>query len=40
MVVGGDEEMQEELIPFKHKERSDVNLVLLELTVTEMGTWL
>ena len=36
VVVGGGE-MQQELIPFKHKEWSVVDLVLSELTVTEMG---
>ena len=38
MVVGGGE-TQHELIPFKHKEWSVVDLVLSELTVTEMGVW-
>ena len=38
VVVGGGE-TQQELIPFKHKEWSVVNLVLSELTVTEMGAW-
>ena len=36
VVVGGGE-TQQELIPFKHKEWSVVDLVLSELTVTEMG---
>ena len=36
MVVGGGER-QQELIPFKHNEWSVVDLVLSELTVTEMG---
>ena len=38
VVVGGGE-TQQELIPFKHKEWSVVDLVLSELTVTEMGAW-
>ena len=38
VVVGGGER-QQELIPFKHKEWSVVDLVLSELTVTEMGAW-
>ena len=37
VIVGG--ETQQELIPFKHKEWSVVDLVLSELTVTEMGVW-
>ena len=36
VVVGGGE-TQQELIPFKHKEWSLVDLVLSELTVTEMA---
>ena len=32
-------ETQQELIPFKHKKWSVVDLVLSELTVTEMGAW-
>ena len=36
MVVGRGE-TQQELIPFKHKEWSVVELVLSELTVTEIG---
>ena len=38
-VVAGGGETQQELIPFKHKEWSVVDLVLSELTVTEMGAW-
>ena len=38
MVADGGE-TQQDLIPFKHKEWSVVDLVLLELTVTVMGTW-
>ena len=35
----GGGETQQELIPFKHKGWSVVDLVLSELTVTEMGAW-
>ena len=38
VVVSGGE-TQHELTPFKHKEWSVVDLVLSELTVTEMGAW-
>ena len=37
MVAGGGE-TQQELILFKHKEWSVVDLVLSELTVTKMGS--
>ena len=36
MVVACGDETQQELIPFKHKERWVVELVLLKLTVTEI----
>ena len=35
-VVACGDETQQELIPFKHKERWVVELVLLKLTVTEI----
>ena len=38
MVVGGGE-TQQKLILFKHKKWSVVDLVLSELTMTEMGAW-
>ena len=38
-MVGGGGETQQELTPFKHEEWSVVDLVLSELTVTEMGAW-
>ena len=36
VVVACRDETQQELIPFKHKERWVVELVLLKLTVTEI----
>ena len=36
VVVACGDETQQELIPFKHKERWVVELVLLKLTVTEI----
>ena len=36
MVVECGDETQQELIPFKYKERRVVELVLLKLTVTEI----
>ena len=36
MVVACGDAMQQELIPFKHKERWVVELVLLKLTVTKI----
>ena len=36
VVVACGDETQQELIPFKHKERWVVELVLSELTVTEI----
>ena len=38
VVVGGGN-TQQELIPFKQKEWSVVDLALSELTVTKMGAW-